>query len=334
MLKLTVRSDGKCRSRGTAAENDSAFNQLTSDIVWLVSQNVTLADGSTQTVLVPQLYLRRVQGQDVQPTGSLIAGNNVDIQMQGNVNAVAQPQRQRQHQRRQAVHANRQRRPYVFNNGIMNTEKEALVNAAQQSSPEAREQGVYVIINPHTGNPVAEVLTGAWDKLNEITKAALPVSNAAQANIDVRNQAGAQSGVVIEADHSRGTLTSSIATSEQVNQGVTNAAVGSVTFNGAAANAERAAQVLNQATSGQGTLQQATHKNDLVGTVVGGNPETGGQPIGLLEAHGGYTGYLPDPVVNPELRDRTDNVWGPGQISVPVLVLPGSTQKTQQKGEQ
>ncbi|RYF69886.1 MAG: S-layer family protein, partial [Comamonadaceae bacterium] len=32
--------------------------QLTSDIVWLVEQSVTLADGSTQRVLVPQVYVR------------------------------------------------------------------------------------------------------------------------------------------------------------------------------------------------------------------------------------------------------------------------------------
>lgn len=32
--------------------------QLTSDIVWLVEQTVTLADGSTQRVLVPQVYVR------------------------------------------------------------------------------------------------------------------------------------------------------------------------------------------------------------------------------------------------------------------------------------
>ncbi|MGK2889886.1 MAG: hypothetical protein ACSLEN_14635 [Candidatus Malihini olakiniferum] len=31
---------------------------LTTDIVWLVSQTVTLPDGSTETVLMPQVYVR------------------------------------------------------------------------------------------------------------------------------------------------------------------------------------------------------------------------------------------------------------------------------------
>lgn len=41
---------------------------------------------------------------------------------------------------------------YVFNNGIMNTEQQTLDNAAKQSSAQSNSQGVYVIINPHTGN--------------------------------------------------------------------------------------------------------------------------------------------------------------------------------------
>ena len=32
--------------------------QLTSDIVWLVEQEITLADGSRTRALVPQVYLR------------------------------------------------------------------------------------------------------------------------------------------------------------------------------------------------------------------------------------------------------------------------------------
>ena len=32
--------------------------QLTSDMVWLVTKEVTLADGSVQSVLVPQVYVR------------------------------------------------------------------------------------------------------------------------------------------------------------------------------------------------------------------------------------------------------------------------------------
>jgi filamentous hemagglutinin len=54
--------------------------QLTSDIVWLVAQTVTLADGTTQTVLVPQVYLVPQAG-DLQATGALIAGQNIHLQL-------------------------------------------------------------------------------------------------------------------------------------------------------------------------------------------------------------------------------------------------------------
>ncbi|HZF96768.1 MAG TPA: S-layer family protein [Pseudoxanthomonas sp.] len=40
--------------------------QLTSDIVWLVARTVTLPDGSTTTVLAPQVYLRPRPGDDLQ----------------------------------------------------------------------------------------------------------------------------------------------------------------------------------------------------------------------------------------------------------------------------
>ena len=90
------------------------------------------------------------------------------------------------------------------------------------------------------------------------------------------------------------------------------------------------------ATGDTGQVLQSTHMNDSVGALLGGNSQTGGLPSSFLDAHGSYTGYLPDPEINPKLellRDRTDNVWGPGQISVPVLVPPSSTQKNQRETE-
>ncbi len=56
--------------------------QLTSDIVWLVEQTITLADGSTTTALVPQVYLR-VQPGDLADNGALLAGANVDLKLRG-----------------------------------------------------------------------------------------------------------------------------------------------------------------------------------------------------------------------------------------------------------
>jgi len=57
---------------------------LTADIVWLVKQTVTLADGSQQDVLVPQVYLRANRLQ-VTGEGMLIAGNNVNYQTAGDI---------------------------------------------------------------------------------------------------------------------------------------------------------------------------------------------------------------------------------------------------------
>ncbi|WP_278496736.1 hemagglutinin repeat-containing protein [Pantoea vagans] len=51
---------------------------LTSDIVWLVNQTVTLPDGTQQTVLVPQVYAKVKQG-DLTGDGALIGGGSVAL---------------------------------------------------------------------------------------------------------------------------------------------------------------------------------------------------------------------------------------------------------------
>ncbi|PAU76891.1 two-partner secretion domain-containing protein [Halomonas salipaludis] len=58
--------------------------QLTSDIVWLVEQTVTLEDGSTVTVLVPQVYVRVREG-DLQGDGTLIAGNSLALDVKNDI---------------------------------------------------------------------------------------------------------------------------------------------------------------------------------------------------------------------------------------------------------
>ncbi|KPC50486.1 hemagglutinin repeat-containing protein [Amantichitinum ursilacus] len=52
--------------------------QLTADVVWLVTQDVTLPDGSITRALVPQVYVRVKQG-DIDGNGALIGGNNVNL---------------------------------------------------------------------------------------------------------------------------------------------------------------------------------------------------------------------------------------------------------------
>ena len=52
--------------------------QLTSDIVWLVEQSVTLPDGSTERVLVPQVYVR-VRPGDIDGSGALLSADAIVI---------------------------------------------------------------------------------------------------------------------------------------------------------------------------------------------------------------------------------------------------------------
>lgn len=56
--------------------------QLTSDIVWLVQENVTLPDGTVTQALVPRVYVR-LQPDDLSPTIGLMAGNTVKINLSG-----------------------------------------------------------------------------------------------------------------------------------------------------------------------------------------------------------------------------------------------------------
>ena len=58
--------------------------QLTSDIVWLVEQTVTLPDGSTQRVLVPQVYVR-VRPGDIDGSGALLSANAMVIKSSGDL---------------------------------------------------------------------------------------------------------------------------------------------------------------------------------------------------------------------------------------------------------
>lgn len=62
----------------------SQVANLTTDIVWLVQQDVALPDGTTQSVLVPRVYTRQAAGQ-IDGKGNLIAAYNIDMQLTGNL---------------------------------------------------------------------------------------------------------------------------------------------------------------------------------------------------------------------------------------------------------
>ncbi|WP_425893782.1 hemagglutinin repeat-containing protein (plasmid) [Ralstonia pseudosolanacearum] len=58
--------------------------QLTSDIVWLVEQEVTLPNGQTTRALVPQVYVH-VKPGDLDGSGALIAGQSVNLNVSGDL---------------------------------------------------------------------------------------------------------------------------------------------------------------------------------------------------------------------------------------------------------
>ncbi|MGZ5198716.1 MAG: two-partner secretion domain-containing protein [Telluria sp.] len=57
---------------------------LTKDIVWLVAENVTLADGTVQQVLAPQVYVAS-HGKDPSGAGAVISGRDVAVTSTSNV---------------------------------------------------------------------------------------------------------------------------------------------------------------------------------------------------------------------------------------------------------
>lgn len=65
--------------------SEQQMAQLTTDMVWLVAQDVTLADGSRQSVLVPKLYLARANTVDLNAAGALVLGNTVAVNATGTV---------------------------------------------------------------------------------------------------------------------------------------------------------------------------------------------------------------------------------------------------------
>ncbi|HCQ46587.1 MAG TPA: hypothetical protein DIW53_07265, partial [Achromobacter sp.] len=66
------------------ALTDEQQRRLTSDLVWLVEQSVTLPDGSTDTVLVPKVYLVVRKG-DLKGDGTLMAGRDVKLAADGDI---------------------------------------------------------------------------------------------------------------------------------------------------------------------------------------------------------------------------------------------------------
>ena len=209
-----------------------------------------------------------------------------------------------------AVQANSSGVVNIYNNGIFNNLQQALENAAKQSGNKANQEGIYVIVNPPTGNVVSEMLYVGYDKLNLMTGSHLPITNASVVNQTINNEVKAQGVEINDVDHSSGTITRTNALQDQYNNGVRNLPLGNSTYNGGAANAFSASHLNNNISGGQGVLQQSCHPYDPVCRVIGANPASqnnGSATIwqGLqMDTHGSYSGYLPPINSSEDIRNN------------------------------
>ena len=228
----------------------------------------------------------------------------------------------------------------AVNNGMLNTEDQAAIVAYMQSTGMQLQDGVLVVVNPKINDVLSEAAWVAWKKVEQVF--GFGTSSAGELNLALQTIAASQGAKLDTNSHSAGNFAVDEMLRKLQASGTTNAAVGTVTMFGSPVNAQNTSDKVNVVTSAQGTTQQATHVNDFVGALFGGNARTGGNPsTGALDAHSSYTGELTTsdkdksqlPVVrdllSPEqIKDAADKSWG---FSRPVVVPPRA--KPAQEGE-
>ncbi|TDR28910.1 hemagglutinin repeat-containing protein [Hydromonas duriensis] len=85
LMNAGVTFAGQYSLRPGVALTAEQMARLTSDIVWLVEQVVTLPDGTTTTVLVPKVYVA-VKPGDIDGSGALISANSINLKLTGDLN--------------------------------------------------------------------------------------------------------------------------------------------------------------------------------------------------------------------------------------------------------
>jgi filamentous hemagglutinin len=221
----------------------------------------------------------------------------------------------------------------AFNNGMLNTEEQALMTAYMQASGVQMQDGILVIVNPRIDNIVAESTWVVYKKVQEVF--GFGSSSVGELNLALESIAAAQGAQLNTIAHSAGNFGVAEMNRRLEDTDRTNAAIGAQTMFGSPVNAQSQADRVHAITGGHGTVQQSTHVNDFVSTLFGNNPPTGGNPqTGALSSHSAYTGDLTtsesrerqlplaDLISPQELRERTDAAWGAGQFSQPETVAP------------
>ncbi|MDQ7985135.1 hemagglutinin repeat-containing protein [Pseudomonas sp. G34] len=156
-------------------------------------------------------------------------------------------------------------------NGIFNDENAAAGYAAQHN--EGRAAPLYIVSFPQASNAVAELMVAGYQK--HLENEFWGLSRSTAEITDLLRHYGTQ-GLELDA-HSRGSMTVGNAL-EALKNG--NAAAGTLSetylkFFGPAYNAEKAASLLYQLSGGaQDTVSLQNHRDDFVGSIIGGNPAT------------------------------------------------------------
>ena len=165
----------------------------------------------------------------------------------------------------------------AFNNGMLNDEQAALVNAYMQATGQQLQDGVIVVVNPRINDVVSEAAWAAWKKVEEVF--GFGTSSVGDLNLALQTIALTQGAKLDTRSHSAGNFGVAEMLRRLDESGARDAAIGTVTMFGSPVNAQGTANTVNAVnaiTSEQGTVQHSTHKDDFVGPVFGGNSATGG----------------------------------------------------------
>nr|WP_228550030.1 hemagglutinin repeat-containing protein [Rodentibacter haemolyticus] len=219
----------------------------------------------------------------------------------------------------------------VSNNGILNPLDDALKNAIKQNSWETNKDGVAVIYNRPTGNPISELLYAAYDKTNDLLGGRLPLTTAEKANVKLYQYAK-QNGYQLDlSNHSRGGLTASVALQNANRNGLKNIPIRESRFFGTATNVQDYTNQLAsngtyiyktsdgsiKTSDSYGITKSAVHYSDFVGRsplitlrskfIVGGNQPTGGvDDAWFMYSHSSYFAEVPDPYLKNEQGQYID----------------------------
>jgi filamentous hemagglutinin len=226
----------------------------------------------------------------------------------------------------------------AINNGMLNIGDQAAIVAYMQSTGMQLQDGVLVVVNPKINDALSEAAWVAWKKVEQVF--GFGTSSAGELNLALQAIAASQGAKLDTNSHSAGNFAVDEMLRKVQENGTTNAAIGTITMFGSPVNAQDTSDKVNAVTGGQGTTKQATHVNDFVGTLFGGNAPTGGNPnAGALDAHSSYTGELTtsdkntsqlpgvkDLLAPEQIKNATDKSWG---FSQP-FVVPPRTKSTQE----